>query len=150
MALLAIVIAPRLASTPTIFAYLQKMNALYFIPLLAVVLVGMLTRRVPALAANIALPLGCVVIAAGYFTPPLAERLSSLHEFHFVAIVFAGLVALMLGLAKAKPRAEPFVQHDVQAVDMTPWWGTKIVGPLLVAAVIAIYAAFADTSVFTR
>jgi SSS family solute:Na+ symporter len=45
------------------------MNALYFIPVFAVVVVGMLARRVPAAGANAALIAGVVTIAAGYFVP---------------------------------------------------------------------------------
>ena len=62
-------VAPLLANTTSIFAYLQKMNGLYFIPIFSVVLVGMLSRRVPPLAAKVALIVGFLVIAAGYFIP---------------------------------------------------------------------------------
>jgi len=62
-------VAPLLANTKSIFAYLQKMNGLYFIPIFAVVLVGMLSKRVPPLAAKIALIVGFLVIATGYFVP---------------------------------------------------------------------------------
>jgi len=62
-------VAPLLANTTSIFAYLQKMNGLYFIPIFAVVLVGMLSKRVPPLAAKAALIVGFLAIAAGYFIP---------------------------------------------------------------------------------
>ena len=62
-------VAPLLANTTSIFAYLQKMNGLYFIPIFAVVLVGMLSKRVPPVAAKVALIVGFLVIAAGYFIP---------------------------------------------------------------------------------
>ena len=61
--------APLLANTTSIFAYLQKMNGLYFIPIFSVVLVGMLSRRVPPMAAKVALIVGFLLIAAGYFIP---------------------------------------------------------------------------------
>ena len=51
-----------LAGQESIFGYLQKMNGLYFIPIFAVVLVGMLTRRVPAFAAKFALVSGFVIV----------------------------------------------------------------------------------------
>jgi hypothetical protein len=65
----AMCVAPLLANTTSIFAYLQKMNGLYFIPIFAVVLVGMLSKRVPPLAAKVALIVGFAVIACGYFVP---------------------------------------------------------------------------------
>ncbi len=72
IALAAMSIAPLLAGQESIFAYLQKMNGLYFIPIFAVVVVGMLSKRVPAIAANIALLVGFAAIALGYFVPTLS------------------------------------------------------------------------------
>jgi len=69
IAAVAMVIAPLLAKTQSIFGYLQTMNAIYFIPILAVVCVGMLTRRVTAAAANTGLIAGLVLLIAGYFMP---------------------------------------------------------------------------------
>lgn len=69
IAVVAMSLAPLLKGQDSIFAYLQMMNAIYFIPILAVVVVGMLTRRVSAKAANIALIAGLVLLVGGYFIP---------------------------------------------------------------------------------
>ncbi|WP_136247753.1 solute:sodium symporter family transporter [Halomonas borealis] len=143
MALIAMTIAPLLAGQDSLFGYLQKMNAIYFIPLLAVVLVGLLTKRVPAMAAKIALVGGCLLIFAGYFIPPFDKLPQVMHEFHFVASVFALLVVTMLVIGKLRPRAEAWVHVDSGAVDLTPWKGAVPAGIALVVLVIAIYAAFA-------
>jgi SSS family solute:Na+ symporter len=140
-------IAPFLAQTESIFAYLQKMNGLYFIPIFAVVLVGMLTKRVPALAAKLALLIGCTTIAVGYFVPPFDKIVASLHEFHFLGIVFAWLVVMMLVIGELRPRDTEFVQEDVRAVDMTPWRLAVPTGLLLITIVFTIYIYFADFSV---
>lgn len=102
----AMVTAPLLAGQDSIFAYLQKMNGLYFIPIFAVVLVGLLTQHVPAIAANIALIVGVAAIAIGYFLPGPAAWLASMgiHEFHFLGIVFLFLVNMMLLIGALKPR----------------------------------------------
>ncbi len=65
----AMVGAPMLMNKESIFDHLQKMNGLYFIPILTVVVVGMTTRRVPAVAAKCALLMGITLIAAAYFLP---------------------------------------------------------------------------------
>ncbi|MEM1069284.1 MAG: solute:sodium symporter family transporter, partial [Planctomycetota bacterium] len=67
IAIVAMTVAPLLAGQDSIFGYLQKMNGLYFIPIFAVVLMGMLTKRVPAWSANLALVIGFTAIALGYF-----------------------------------------------------------------------------------
>lgn len=143
----AMSIAPLLANTSSIFAYLQKMNGIYFIPIFAVVLVGMLTTRVPPGAAKIALVSGFVVIAVGYFVPPFDKIVASLHEYHFLGIVFAYLIIMMLVIGEISPRKTEFVQQDVKAVDMTPWKHAKLAGAILLAMVIIIYVLFADFSV---
>lgn len=149
VALAAMSLAPLLANTTSIFAYLQKMNGMYFIPILAVVLVGMLTRRVPAIAAKIGLLTGFCVIAVGYFAYPFSQVVDSLHEFHFLGIVFSWLVVLMLVIGEIYPRDTEFEQKDVGAVDMTPWKYARLAGLLLVIAVLTIYALFADFSVLS-
>lgn len=145
IAVMAILIAPLLAGQESIFKYLQKMNGIYFIPIFAVVVVGLLNRKVPALAGRVGLGVGIVVIALGYFFPPAAVAISAagIHEFHFLGIVFALLVALMLVIGKLQPRAEPWHMVYTKEVDLTPWKGAKWASLILVFLVIAIYVFFA-------
>lgn len=53
----------------------------------------------------------------------------------------------MLIIGKVAPMAEPWIHHDAKAVNLTPWKFAPAVGGILVVAVIAIYAFFADFSV---
>jgi len=149
IAVAAVCIAPLLSGQDQIFTYLQAMNGIYAVPIFAVVLVGMLTRRVPARAAKAALVSGFVILVLGNFVPPFDAVVASMHNFHFLGIVFAYLVILMLLMGESCPRAEEFTQVDIKAVDMTPWKGAKVTGLILCAAVIAIYVAFADVSTVT-
>jgi SSS family solute:Na+ symporter len=146
IALFAMAIAPFLAGQESIFGYLQKMNGMYFIPIFSVVIVGMLSRRVPASAASTALLMGLVIIGCGYFIPPLAAIVDSMHEYHFLGVVFVYLVFYMLIMADLKPAPE-FEQQDSGAVDLTPWPYVRPASLLLVAIVIGIYVVFADLSV---
>lgn len=143
MAFATMTIAPLLAGQDSLFGYLQRMNAIYFIPILAVVLVGLLTKRVPPMAAKIALVGGCLMIAVGYFVPPFNRIPEIMNEFHFVASVFVILVATMLLIGKWRPRQTEWVHEDSGAVDLTPWKGAIPSGIILVVLVIAIYVAFA-------
>lgn len=149
VAVAAMVTAPLLAGQTSIFAYLQKMNGLYFIPIFAVVLVGMLTRRVPAVAANAALIAGFVAIAVGYFYPAAARRVDEMHEFHFLGAVFVALVVLMLAIGRAAPRAEPWKHVYSGDVELVPWKLARPIAFGLVAFVLAVYVFLADTSVLS-
>ena len=148
--IISIAVAPLLAETGGIFNYLQKMNAIYFIPILTVVAVGMLTKRVPAKAAKFALIAGIVLIAAGYFLPPFNRIQNVMSEYHFVAIVLLILVAAMLIIGKVSPRETDYLPQDAKTTDLTPWAGAKYAGIALLAAVFVIYAFFADFSSIHR
>jgi SSS family solute:Na+ symporter len=147
IALTSMTVAPFLAQTGSIYSYLQKMNGMYFIPIFAVVIVGMLSRRVPPIAAKFALVAGFLIIAVGYFVPPFDKVVTQMHEFHFLGIVFAYLVIIMLIIGELKPRETEFIQEDIKAVDMTPWKYATFSGALLVIIVLIIYICFADYSV---
>ena len=71
------------------------MNGLYFIPILAVMVMGMFSDRTPAEAANAALIAGFAVIALGYFVPRYAGLVEAVGTFHFLGSVFALLVLTM-------------------------------------------------------
>ncbi|WP_018970078.1 solute:sodium symporter family transporter [Rubritalea marina] len=161
IAISAMIIAPMLAGQDSLFGYLQKMNGIYFIPLLAVILVGMLTKRVPPLAAKVGLAVGFTVIPFGYFIPigtkmadgeSVSKFLSGdvLNDFHFLGVGFALVVLSMLIVTLVKPRDSDFIQEDVEAVDMTPWKHAKAVGAALCVLVLIIYGAFADFSALSK
>ncbi|MBI2423519.1 MAG: solute:sodium symporter family transporter [Candidatus Hydrogenedentes bacterium] len=150
IAILSMMVAPLLAGQESIFAYLQKMNGIYFIPLFAVVLVGLLTKRVPAVAAKTGLLLGLTVILCGYFVPYCAAVVSQIGGFHFLALVFLGLIAVMLGIGAIYPRQEAWVHKDAGEVDLTPWKYAWPAGIGLTLTVVSIYIYFGDLSVLSK
>jgi len=79
--------------------------------------------------------------------PPFDRIVASMHEFHFLGIVFAYLVLLMLIVGELRPLHEEWEQQDVKAVDMTPWPGARKAGAVLLLLVLSLYACFADFSV---
>ncbi len=149
LTIISALIAPLLDGQDSIFGYLQNMNTIYFIPIFSVVLIGMLTKRVPTIAANIALILGCCIIAIGNFVPACKVWVDSLNNYHFVAIVFVFLLLMMLVIGLIAPRKEAYVQFDAHAVDMKPWKFAVPAGIGLLLVVVAIYWFFADFSVLS-
>jgi solute:Na+ symporter, SSS family len=137
--------APLLMGQDTIFGYLQKMNAIYFIPIFAVVVVGMLHPRVPAFAASIAMVAGIVLISVGYFVKPVADAIAAanIHGFHFISIVFALLVVFLLVMGTVAPSATAWQIKTDNNIDLTPWKGARWAGAALVLLVVGIYVAFA-------
>ncbi len=142
-----------------LFSFFQSLNGIYFIPLLAIILVGMFNRNVDGRSAFITTVVGLVAMGIGTFftgavkdetgnvvTPGwLADTFGS--GFHYMGAVFAGLVVLQLALGTFMRRATPYVQQDAKLVDLTPWKYAKPVGAVLFCSVIVIYLLLADFSV---
>lgn len=147
VAILAMSTAPLLDGEESIFGYLQKMNALYFIPIFAVVLAGLLFKRANSTAANIALAGGCLILLLGYFVQPFQGWAEQVHGFHFIGIVFGALMLFQIVMTMVAPRSEPWVHEHSGDVDLTPWKFAWPVGIGIVVFVLALYLAFADFSV---
>ena len=147
IATLSMCVAPLLAGQTSIFTFFQTMNGIYNIPIFAVVLVGLLSRRAPALAAKTALVGGVAAIALGLFVFPAWVKAVFGGQWHFFGVVFLLLIALMMLIARLKPRKTPWVHEDSGEVNLTPWKYAIPCGIALLVIVICIYGFFADFSV---
>jgi SSS family solute:Na+ symporter len=149
----AVVAAPNIFyGREAIFGFFQTLNGVYFIPLLAIIMVGMFNRYADGKSALITLLVGLGLMIIGtFFTGEVKETETSgwLKDyfgspFHYMGAVFALLIALQLALSAAgMKRAEPYVQVDAGLVDLTPWKPARYVGAALILLVLAIYAFFA-------
>lgn len=144
LALLSMFIAPLIMDAPDgLFGYLQEINGCYSIPILSIIVVGYLTKRVPALAANIAIVLGAALYSISQFVlQPYFGKENYPHFLHVMAILFVVNVAVMLIIGKLRPREMPFQLEYTQQVSIEPWKYTKAVGIAIVLTVIGIYIYF--------
>jgi len=142
IAIAAMIGAPFLAANDSIFAYLQDMNSIYFIPIFSVVAVGMINRTVPGKAASIAMVAGVVLLCIGLFGLIEDGQILGMHKFHFMGVVFTILVIYLVIMSKVSPRFEPWKIQTHTSIDMTPWKGAKWASLILVIIVIAIYVSF--------
>jgi SSS family solute:Na+ symporter len=149
-AILAMATAPLLAGKESIFGYLQTMNGLYFIPIFSVVLSGFLFKRAGALAANISLIAGCVILILGNFVAPFSTWAAKVHGFHFLGLVFAALMLFQFVMSLVRPLPRPWEHHYSGDVDLTPWKWAKPIGFGIVAFVVVVYLIFADFSTLAR
>jgi SSS family solute:Na+ symporter len=144
LALLSMCIAPLIANVPSgLFGYLQEVNGCYSIPILTIIVVGYLTKRVPALAAKIGILSGVVLYSISQFIlKPYFGEDNYPHFLHVMAILFVFNVLIMLVIGKMYPRAEPYKQQYTQQVDISPWKYTNVVGISIVIIVISSYVYF--------
>ncbi|WP_271766578.1 solute:sodium symporter family transporter [Aquimarina algiphila] len=141
LAFFSMLIAPFLVYADSIFGYLQTVNGAYSIPILTVIVIGFLTKRVPALAANVGI-IFAFTVYVGYIILANGFEATDLHMLHMQAITFVLTVIIMLVIGKLKPREDEYVQTYTKEVDVTPWKYVKIVGVLICLVVLSTYVIF--------
>ena len=166
LALAAMFIAPLIENAGSLFKYLQEINGIYSIPILTIIVVGYLTKRVPAIAAKIGILSGSILYIISQFwlgpskiakaletakasgiTDPevlkLVEADAYPHYLHVMAILFVLNILIMLIIGRLYPRKEAYVQEYTKQVDITPWKYVKQAGLVVCIIVISIYIYFA-------
>lgn len=166
LALAAMFIAPLIRNAGSLFSYLQEINGIYSIPIFTIIVVGYITKRVPAIAAKIGIISGSLLyILSQFFIGPrliqsaledakasgitdpqqlnLIEAGAYPHYLHVMAILFTLNIVIMLVIGKIYPREEPFVLEYTKKVSIEPYKYVKPVGIGICIVVIAIYVYFA-------
>ncbi len=139
-----------------VFGFFQKLNGVYFTPLLAIMLLAMFNKTVNGKSALITIAAGLSLMVIGTFFSGAVEASGGVEKvngwvidffgsgYHYMGAVLVILVLLQLGLGQMGMKREtPYVQTNVNAVDLTPWKPAPWVGGALVSMVVAIYIYFA-------
>ncbi len=143
LALFSMIIAPFLYyASDGLFGYLQQVNGAYSIPILSVIVVGFLSKRVPAVAAKVGIIFAFVVYVAYIFMQRGLGVEWLPHMLHMQAITFVLTIILMLIVGTAKPRETDYVQEYTNEVDITAWKYVKPVGLVITLIVISSYIIF--------
>ena len=151
LAIASICIAPLLAQMQSIFEYLQKVNGLYSVPIIGIFLLGILTKRIPAMAAKVGMITGMGAYA--FFTfiniqdvlPFFANPDGDLHWLHGYFISFALSILVMVLLGYFYPKSDEEIEisekKDSAPVDMAPWKSAKKVSAGIIFMTMIIYLA---------
>jgi SSS family solute:Na+ symporter len=142
LAFFAMFIAPWIANAPAgLFGYLQEVNGCYSIPILTVIVVGYLSKYIPAIAAKISILSGSVLYFVSQFVlkPYVFGPDNYPHFLHVMAILFLLNVAIMLLIGKFYPRKEAFTLAYTEQVDITPYKYVKTYGLAIVIIVLLTY-----------
>lgn len=129
----------RLYSDQGLFDAMKATAAILNIPMIAVVVVAFLSKRTPAVGANVALVVG--IIFQSVFGIWMDNNLFgfSVHWLHLAGINFLLLLVIMAAFRLAMPRPEPFEQKYSEDVDITPWRFAKPVSLATVVIIAAMY-----------
>ncbi|MFT7630046.1 MAG: SSS family solute:Na+ symporter, partial [Mariniblastus sp.] len=157
VAVFAVVAAPNIFyGREAIFGFFQTLNGVYFIPLLAIIMVGMFNRYVDGKSAMISLVTGLALMVVGTFFTGAVEKTETTEAvsgwlvdvfgsgFHYMGAVFVFLIVLQLVLGGTGMKFDkPYIQKDAKVVDLTPWKPAWFVGGILILLAGGIYAYFA-------
>lgn len=139
LAAVSVCVAPFISFFPSgLYDFLQSCFGFYNMPILAAVIVGIFSKKVPALGPKIALITHVVLYSVSKFIPGIRE----LHYLYVLTGLFIIDVLIMLLVGKLRPREQDFILEDVQAVDLTPWKRLKLGGAILIVALLAEYIIF--------
>nr|WP_272907240.1 solute:sodium symporter family transporter [Pseudohongiella sp. O18] len=140
IALLSFSIAPLLQYAPEgLWQLIRMFTGFYNIPVIAVVMVGLFTTRVPALGAKVAIIFH--VIAYGLLRFVFDEDVT-IHFLHVYAILFVIEVAIMLLFGRLQPRQEDWSYQPRRLLDLTPWRFAVPCAVTLMSCVVALYLLF--------
>jgi len=166
VAFIAMLIAPFIANAPAgLFDYIQRALGSLSVPIFAVVIVGMLTKKVPALGAKVAMIFGVLAyLTSLFFIGPsfvgnaledaasngitdagslkLIEATAYPHFLHIMGILFVVNVLIMLAIGKWKPRKIAYEPELTDEIDITPWRYTILAGIVIAALVLSTYLIF--------
>ncbi|MDC9622006.1 solute:sodium symporter family transporter [Xenorhabdus sp. XENO-7] len=138
LALATMIIAPLVANAPDgLFYLIQQLQGIFNAPILSVVLVGLMTKRVPPIAAKLGLLFGVSAYIICNFILHI-----NIHFFHLVGILFVLNIIFMLTIGYFFP-AETYQEVYTKQVDITPWSMVKPTGWLITLAAISMYVFLA-------
>ncbi|HGF3679263.1 TPA: solute:sodium symporter family transporter [Vibrio parahaemolyticus] len=144
-ALISIIISPLLLEFPSgIFDLLRRFTGFYNIPVIAIVLVGFLTTKVPAKAAKFILPFHIVVYSAYNF---IFKDIVTVHYIHLMGILFVLEISIMLLIGYFSPSHVYVEKMSKPQIPMTKWCYAEAYSVFMVAALVLIYVTLSPLGI---
>lgn len=124
------------------YNYLQKVSSFFSVPVFTIMVVGLLTKRVPPLAAKVGIIFFVTVYTATQF---LFD--TGLHYLHVLAILFVAVSAMMLLIGRLKPMETVFVLPRHAAVNIVPWKNRYVYYALLLVLMVGMFILFSPAGI---
>ena len=148
LAVVTMAITPLIDTTGSLYNYLQRVNAIFLGPLLAVILLGFLTKHASAIAAKVGLIVGPVVFYLLVFSfgdevqtvlKGLFGLTEDVHFLHLLGLVFVLTVVLILVISRFHPADRVYQPRHTGQVDITPWKYAKEASVVICAITLGCY-----------
>ncbi len=140
IALFSFVVAPLLQFAPDgLWQVIRVFTGFYNIPIIAIVIVGLFSLRVPALGPKVVI--GFHLIAYGLLQFVFKDAVD-VHFLHLYAILFVVEVGILLATGYFMPRPEAWRYSSSHRVPMEPWRFRIPCAATLLSCVVALYLLF--------
>ena len=117
-----------------VFTYLQELNVTHSVPILAIILVGIFSKRVTGKAANISILFSVVsYLITLYVIKP------DISFLHLMGILFVLTIIIMFTVSYFRRRETDFSDEYTKQVNITPYKFLKPIGYGICGLVIMIY-----------
>lgn len=141
LAIISICVAPVVSLAPSgLYDFLQECFGFYNVPILASVIIGLYTKRVPAIAPKVGLI--AHVVLYSLTKTPVFKAICPAHYLYILFVLFVFNILLQLTIGKFRPRETAYVMKDAQVVDMSPWKYARIATVICVILMVCLYALF--------
>ncbi|QHA93456.1 solute:sodium symporter family transporter [Bacillus sp. N1-1] len=144
LALVSFFIAPMLMNAPDgLWDLIRRFTGFFNIPIIAIVLVGIVSKRIPALGAKIAIIFHVITYyMLVWGLNQLFNIEITMNFIHISAILFLIEVAIMMVVGRIRPLPEAYEFRANPKVDMVPWKFTIPVSVVLISLVVMVYILF--------
>lgn len=136
--LIAIMIAPLIIfAKHGFYTYVQTVNGFFNVPIFTIMFIGLVTRKVPALAAKV----GLTFFIVTYGLTQLVFDLH-IHFLHILAILFVITCGIMFVIGKLYPMPVPYHHKTNNLVSLEPWKNRHIWAVVLIILMILTFIMF--------
>ena len=140
IAIFSFIVAPLLQYAPEgLWQVMRIFTGFYNIPVIAIVVVGLFTRHVPALGPKIVIFFHIIAYSLLQF---ILNDYVNIHFIHLYAILFFSEVGIMLLIGYLFPRETLWVFRKKDLVDLTPWKYAFPCAVSLLSCVVGVYLLF--------
>ena len=140
IAIFSFIVAPLLQYAPEgLWQVMRIFTGFYNIPVIAIVVVGLFTRHVPALGPKIVIFFHIIAYALLQF---ILNDYVNIHFIHLYAILFSLEVGIMLLIGYLIPRETLWIFRKKDLVDLTPWKYAFPCAVSLLSCVVGVYLLF--------
>ena len=140
IAIFSFIVAPLLQYAPEgLWQVMRIFTGFYNIPVIAIVVVGLFTRHVPALGPKIVIFFHIIAYSLLQF---IFSDYVNIHFIHLYAILFFSEVGIMLLVGYLFPRKTMWTFRKKELVDLTPWKYALPCAVSLLSCVVGVYLLF--------